>query len=224
MDTFPRQQHQRSERRLVHSRQQVRGGNDPGEEFVQPTFQSLHARPQAGIEVPEPLQNRRYVFEGEGNHGVDRHADRDFGQRRVHVPFPGENDPIEIPRTAGIDAEQKKTAGIGQEAGQQGHPHQRMQFLAAEHPRGNSHRECARSQRRQHHHVERLPDAPAVGIVHAADRTETGKLSISGERKRQHRHAQQKNKCPVDHGHAVHGHGSFPASLVDRRLACGCVA
>src|SRR5208282_5623047 len=66
-----------------------------------------------------------------------------------------------------------------------GHAHQRKQTLAAEHPRGNSHRECARTPCRQDHHVERLPDSPAKLVVHAGDRTQTYHFAVGGQQNRQ---------------------------------------
>ena len=73
------------------------------------------------VEVPEALENGRNVFQRQRNHGIDRHADGDLGQRRVHVPFPREDDPVEVPGASGIDAEQKQAAGVGEEAGEKSH-------------------------------------------------------------------------------------------------------
>ena len=85
------------ERRLVHARQQISRGNNPGEKVVQCAFDSLHPGSQSGIEVPEPLQHRRKYSRNRGNHGVNRHADRDLGQRRMQIPVPGEENPVKVP-------------------------------------------------------------------------------------------------------------------------------
>ena len=187
----------------------------------------LHAGPQAGIEIPQPLQHRRNVFHRQRDHGVDRHADRHFRQRGVHVPSPGEDDPVKIPRTPRINAEQQQPAGVSQKTGQQRHPHQRVQPFSAEDPRRNSHRECARAQRGQHHQVEGLPDAPAIGVVHSADRAESGQFAIPAQHERHQHQRRQAEKKSVDHREPVHGHVPFPAiaaSAIDAAIALVVVA
>ena len=81
MNAFAGQQHQRAQRGLVHSRQQVCRRDNPREARVEPAFHSLHPGAEARIEIPEPLQQRRNVLECQRDHGVNRHADRNFRER-----------------------------------------------------------------------------------------------------------------------------------------------
>jgi len=98
----------------------------------------------------------------------------------VHVPFPWEDDPIEIPWTSSINAKQQQSTCVCEEARQQGNTHQRMQAMATEDPRGDTDCESAGTERSKHHHVEGLPDAPTEGIVHTADWPESCEFAIAG--------------------------------------------
>src|SRR5579862_1915764 len=142
----------------------------------------------------------------------------------MQIPFPGENNPVEIPGTTGIDAEQHQAAGISKEAGQQSNPHESMQLRALENISGDAEGKCARSERGKHHDVEGFPNAPAKSVIHTADRAQSGELAIGRKQKGQENENSQHLKWAGHHRHAVDGDSSFPTIGVGIDVALYCAA
>ena len=133
----------------------------------------------------------------------------------MHVPFPREDDPIEVPGTASVDAQQEQAARVGQEAGEQRHAHEDVHALAAEDPGGDPYGECAGAESSEHHDVECLPDTPTVSVVHAADGAETGEFAIGGEGKGDHDQHDQAEEEAVHDRESENGYGPLPAVGVE---------
>src|SRR6185369_7380426 len=99
------EEHQRAERRLVHRWKKICKPDDQRIELGHDRRGLLYQRPEVGTKLMHPLEDWRNILQEEREHGVERHADRDFEQRRVIVPTPRHQHEIHVPRAAYVDTE-----------------------------------------------------------------------------------------------------------------------
>src|ERR1700751_2008988 len=86
-----------------------------------------------------------------------------------------------------------------------------MEFLAAEHPRRDSHSECTRTKCGQDHYVKGLPDTPAEGVVPPADRAESGQFAITSQHERNQDKSRKTKEESIDYREPEHGNIALPA-------------
>ena len=92
--------------------------------------------------------------------------------------------------------------------------HERMETFAAEDPGGDPNGECAGAECGEHHDVEGFPDAPAEGVVHAADRAEAGEFAIDRQAEGDDGQSSEADKKAVDDRECRRPERSAPSAVV----------
>src|SRR5205814_6512011 len=99
---------------------------------------------------------------------------------------------------------------VSKEAGEQCGTHDGVKALASEQVRSHSDSESTGTEPGESHHVEGLPDAPGVGVVHTTDRAESGQFAIGYETERQQEQSDQYIECARAERHIEYGYVSLP--------------
>src|SRR5262249_28013737 len=96
-----------------------------------------------------------------------------------------------------------------------------MQTMSLEDHSRDSNCERAGTERGHDHDVERLPNAPTISVVHAANWAKTGHLPVARKQKGERNQCGQHFEWPVSHRDSINRYEPFPASL---RRASFCVS
>src|SRR5208337_457784 len=212
----PRQEHHRSQRRLVHGRQEDPERQDPDESAVHEAEAALRPRPEACVRARPPLleEGRRELHEQ--HQVVGRDAQRHLELRRMRPPPEEDRDLPQTPEAPEVEGDREHGETVAQQARQDRGPHERMVLPPVQDVDEKGDGVASAAEGRADDDVERDPDSPRIPVVETAHGADAQEEAVEGDDGPDARDGQQDLEGA---GHQLPADGR-----VNKRLAVHCVA